>query len=60
MPRNAERDREIFDAVQTGQQLAGLAKLHALTPERIQTIVIAERHRRTISPEPFYRSLRRA
>jgi hypothetical protein len=57
--RQFERDRAILIAFETGRTLKQLAEDYELKVDRVNTIMIAERHRRVISPEPFYRSLRR-
>lgn len=58
--RKSERDYRILVAFEAGRTLEQLAEDYALKAERVHTIIIEERHRRTVSPEPFYRSLRRA
>jgi Mor family transcriptional regulator len=56
MPRKSERNRRIFTAFAQGRTLEQLGKEHALTCDRIHAV--DEKHRRTHSAEPFYRSLR--
>ena len=58
MPRKWERNRQIFTAFAQGRTLEQLGEEHALTCDRVHAILIAEKHRRTHSVEPFYRSLR--
>jgi Mor family transcriptional regulator len=58
--RKSERDYAILVAFEAGRAVEQLAADYALTDVRIRTIIIAERHRRAVSPEPFYRILRRA
>jgi hypothetical protein len=58
--RQFERDRAILIAFEAGRTLKQLAEDYELKVDRVNTIMIAERHRRVISPEPFYRGLRRA
>jgi hypothetical protein len=53
LERKAERDREIHAALEVGQSVEELGDVHGITCERIANIVTAERHRRTVSPEPF-------
>lgn len=60
MKRNFQRDCEIFAAFDAGEGLENIAGTYGMTAKRVQAIVIAERHRRAISPEPFYQSLRRS
>jgi hypothetical protein len=54
----ADRNREIFAAFEAGQSIEQLSEVHGLTSTRLRAIMVAERHKRIISPEPFYRSLR--
>jgi hypothetical protein len=58
--RKSERDYGILVAIEAGRNIEQLAEDYALKADRIHAILIAERHRRTVSPEPFYRTLRRA
>jgi len=58
--RQSARDYAILVAFEAGRTLEQLAGDYGLKADRIRTIVIAERNRRIISPEPFYRSLRQA
>jgi hypothetical protein len=58
--RHSERDHAILVAFEAGRTLEQLAGDYELKADRVHTIIIAERHRRVISPEPFYRSLRQA
>ena len=58
MPRNSERNRRIFTAFAQGRTLEQLGEEHALTCDRIHAVLRDEKHKRTHSIEPFYRSLR--
>jgi Mor family transcriptional regulator len=58
MQRNTERDRKIHEAFETGQSLEQLSKFYKLSGGRICKIVTAERHKRAVSPDPFYRAIR--
>jgi hypothetical protein len=60
MALKSDRNRHIFAAFEAGQSLEQLGECHCLTPGRVQAVLIAEKHKRTVSPEPFYRSLRAA
>jgi hypothetical protein len=60
MTSNSDRNRQIFAAFQAGQSLEQLGEDHGLTPGRVRAILLDEKHRRTVSPEPFYRTLRAA
>jgi len=58
MPRKSERNRRIFTAFAQGRTLEQLGQEHALTCNRINAVLMDERHKRAHSVEPFYRSLR--
>jgi hypothetical protein len=58
MAPKSDRNRHIFAAFEAGQSLEQLGEYHGLTPARVHAILMDEKHRRTISPEPFYRTLR--
>ena len=58
--RNFERDCAIFVAFEAGRTLEQLVEDYALKVDRVRDIIVAERHKRNVSPEPFYRSLRLA
>jgi len=56
--RTANRNREILAGFEAGLSVEALGERHGLTLARIRTILIDEKHRRNLSPEPFYRVLR--
>jgi hypothetical protein len=58
MERKAERDRQILTAFEAGHSIEELSALHGLTCERVTKIVTAERNKRTVRPETYYRSIR--
>jgi Mor family transcriptional regulator len=58
MIRQTDRNRVIFDAFEAGRTTEQIAEDHALTWNRVRAILTDEKHRRTVSPEPFYRALR--
>jgi Mor family transcriptional regulator len=58
MPRKSERNRRIFTAFAQGRTLEQLSEEYALTCDRVHAILIAEKHMRSHSVGPFYRSLR--
>jgi len=60
MAPKSDRNRQIFAAFEAGQSLEQLGEYHGLSPARIHAVLMAEKHKRIISPEPFYRSLRAA
>jgi len=59
MPQNFERDVVIFAAYKAGRSVVQLASDYRLSSARIQEILMAQRLKRIVSPEPFYRNLRR-
>ena len=60
MASKSDRNRRIFAAFEAGQSLEQLGEHHGLTPDRIHAVLMDEKHRRIVSPEPFYRTLRLA
>jgi len=58
MVRHAERDRAIIAAFEAGKSVEELSDVHGLTRDRITTILTTERHKRIVSPDPYYRSIR--
>ncbi len=60
MPPKTDRNRRIMADFEAGHSLEQLSADHGLTPLRVQAVLTDEKHRRRISPDPFYRSLRRA
>ena len=60
MPPKSDRNRRIFAAFDAGKSLEQLGEDYFVSPSRIRAILTAERHRRIVSPEPFYRALRAA
>ena len=60
MTSKSDRNRHMFAAFEAGQSLDQLGDAHCLTPTRVRAVITAERHKRTVSPEPFYRTLRAA
>jgi len=60
MERHAERDRAINAAFEAGKSIEELSEAHGLTCNRITTILTTERHKRTVSPDPYYRSIRQS
>ena len=57
MAPKSDRNRQIFAAFEAGRSLAQLGEDHALTHIRVRAVLTDEKHRRMISPEPFYRAL---
>jgi hypothetical protein len=59
MERKAERDRKIPAAYEAGQGVEKLSEVHGRICARIAKILTAERNKRTVGPEPFYRAIRK-
>ena len=59
MPPKTDRNRRIMADFEAGHSLEQLSTDHALTPLRVLAVLTDEKHRRRVSPDPFYRSLRR-
>jgi Mor family transcriptional regulator len=55
-----ERNREIFAANQAGRSADMLALKYGLSLATLKDVVIAEKHRRALSAEGFYKKLRLA
>jgi len=58
MPNNAERNREMLAAYEAGRTIEQLSKDYGLSAITIGSVLTGERHKREVSPDPFYRSLR--
>jgi len=55
---NAKRNREMLAAHEAGSTIPQLAEAYALSTSSIGSILTGERHRRAVSPDPYYRALR--
>ena len=60
MSHNAERNREMLAAYEAGRTIEQLAQDYGLSDASIGSILTGERHRRKLSPDPYYRALREA
>jgi len=60
MASKIDRNRRMMADFEAGHSLEQLGADHALTALRVLAVLTDERHRRNVSPDPFYRSLRRA
>jgi Mor family transcriptional regulator len=60
MAAKSDRNRNIFAAFEEGQSLEQLGEAYCLTGARVRAVLTAEKHKRKVSPEPFYRILRSA
>ena len=58
MPPKSERDRRMFAAFEAGRTLEQLGDEHALSYQRVRAVLTAETHKRVVSLDPFYRTLR--
>jgi hypothetical protein len=59
MVPNTNRNRLIFVAFSEGRSAELIGKDYALTNARVRAILTDERNKRSVSPHPFYRDLRR-
>jgi hypothetical protein len=50
----------MFAAFEAGQSLEQLGAAFGLTQARVRAVLTDEKNRRTVSPAPFYRTLRAA
>ena len=60
MPPKSDRNRRMFAAFEAGQSIEQLGGVHRLTQARVRAVLTDEKHKRTVSPDPFYRTLRAA
>ena len=60
MSNNAERNREMLAAYEAGRTIQQLAQDFGLSKDSIGSILTGERHRRKLSPDPYYRAFREA
>ena len=58
MANKSERNREMLAAYEAGRTVKQLSEDYGLSRASIGSILTGERHRRRLSSEPFYRSLR--
>jgi hypothetical protein len=56
--KNGSRNREIFAAVEAGEERETVAARYGLRPATIETILRSEEHLRAVSIAPVYRALR--
>lgn len=54
-----DRNRAIWTALDSGRTVEQLSDQYGLTAARLRVVVREEGHKRSFSPELFYRSLRR-
>lgn len=58
MAKKDERNRAIFAAYMQGISKVSLAARHGLSVASVASILTAERHKQSVSPDPEYRKLR--
>ena len=58
MKKTDVRNRKMMAAFDDGRTIAQLAHDYRLSEDRVRTVLAAEKHRRLVSPHPFYRELR--
>jgi len=54
------RNRDILAAYETGQTLEQLSQEYGLSASSVKAILTQERQKRRVSPDPFYRALRKS
>ena len=60
MPKTEERNRKMLAAFEAGRTVQELSQDYGLSVASVSPILTGERHRREISPQPFYREFRDA
>ena len=60
MARTEDRNRKMLAAYEAGRTMQELGQDYGLSVPSVSHILTAERHRREVSPHPFYRALRDA
>jgi hypothetical protein len=58
MPFKSDRNRQMFAAFEAGRTMVQLGEDHALTFQRVRAVLMDEKHKRVVSLDPFYRTLR--
>jgi len=58
--KTVERNREILAAFEAGQSIGSLGRQYGLGDQHIRALLTNERNKRIVSPEPFYRAIRRS
>ncbi len=60
MANHSDRNRAMLVAYEAGRSTELLRDEHGLSCSYISAILTGERHKRQVSPHPFYRSFRQA
>ena len=60
MHKTAERNHKMLEEFKAGRTIQELSEDYGLSIASISPILTGERHRRELSPHPFYRDLRDA
>ena len=60
MLRTSDRNRQILADFEAGRTISQLCMDYELSDLRIRALLTDEKNRQALSPEPFYRELRRA
>lgn len=60
MPNKAKRNQEMLAAYEAGRTIEQLSKDYGLSVASIGSVLTGERHKREVSPDPFYRALRQS
>jgi hypothetical protein len=58
--KTVNRNRDIYSATLAGALIPQIAAQYGLTPCRVRQILTEEQHRRAVSPDDYYRDLRKA
>jgi hypothetical protein len=58
MPSKSNRNREMLIAFKSGRTVEQLCNDHHLNENRVRSILMEQKHKCIVSPEPFYRMLR--
>jgi Mor family transcriptional regulator len=60
MFKTPDRNRALCAAFEAGRTIEQLCKDYDMSELRVRTILADEKNRQAVSPEPFYRALRKA
>lgn len=55
---HTKRNRDILESFEAGVTVEQLAHEHGLTAARVRAVLNDERHRKALSPTPFYKAQR--
>lgn len=57
-PTTRVRDQALLKAFEAGVSMKDLASNYGMTVARVRDVIRSERHRRAVSPDPFYKNQR--